>query len=700
MSVSFTEQDRADLREIFRIFDFSKVEKVDETVAQAEKAGRPPATVFDDLYRLFKIEKLPDRDEAAKRLHLAVSDATSADVESALRRSEMRGFTERDAVRSLERKFSVQRLDPRVSQASRNHLSSPRFNSIEEPSELLRTSSSLRHVTVNEMSLTSNTAMGACGAGAEGTPEVSLVLLRPASKLSAAPTRENLDEIMGEEVREWVARMVGSRYNADVLAMPNFIDALRSGVVLHVLLQKMEDPPVADDHLKLPKRTTGFFVRDNVATFLATAKKRYGLVDAQLFTDSDLVDGKSDRQVVTCLMAIARIAYCAGTIKTAPSIIMYDHEIEQQQNRLSHTDLDRIVEEAEADEELPALAKHHDSPPASVGTSPTAPQSGNESRAPDTPPASHDTAEVQQTAPTQEEHVADPEAVDGEKPHSTPTAANSSERHQSHHSLSSRTSSAVVDSADVAASPASPSQVSPPPADQRTRSPSIIEKVVDVSEVPPQPPREEPTVTPRDSPRDAAPPSAQRSPTPASEAPATAEDGDVGVAPPPPEAAKDVGNTSSAEAAAEERRGSGDSGGRVFYLRDGMLRNAKPTPKEEREFEEHRKKAGPRVVWKHPSSPLAATTAPRYHSRHWDGIDVALGRHLNEHYTRHPASPWRFRMVATTAGEYVLYNRLSAHKRVVYLRIIQANLFLRNAGKLQSWVDIDESLEALEKQEP
>ena len=114
MSYGFSEQDRYDLREIFRIFDFSKVEKVDDVVADAEKKGTTPAQLFDSLYALYNIQKLPQREAVAKRLHMAVTIASDADVESVLRQTEMKGFSERDAVRSLERKYSIQRITCRT----------------------------------------------------------------------------------------------------------------------------------------------------------------------------------------------------------------------------------------------------------------------------------------------------------------------------------------------------------------------------------------------------------------------------------------------------------------------------------------------------------------------------------------------------------------------------------------------------------
>ncbi|CBZ26351.1 conserved hypothetical protein [Leishmania mexicana MHOM/GT/2001/U1103] len=709
MSAGFTKQDKEDLREIFRIYDFSKVNKVEDSVALAQKAGQTPAELFDDLYQLFKIQKLPQRETVARRMREAVPNATDADVESVIRQSEMKGFTERDALRSLERKYSVQHLDRRALLASRGNHSSPQCKVLEGESELGQAASSLHHIQVNETSMTSSTLLATSGDVMEKASDSSLMLARPPSKLSGAPTREDLDEIIAEEVREWVAKMVGVKYNADVLSMPNFVDALRSGVVLHVLLQKMESPPVSDEDLKLPKRTTGFFVRDNVATFLTTAKRRYNLVDAQLFTVSDLVDGKNDRQVVTCVMSIARIAYSGGTIKDAPNIIMYEHEIEQQQNRLTRLDLDRIVQEAEADEGMSNPVARHDDPvdwpsnktvPVPTTTSPTV-RSCDECHDFATPPTQESPC-AGESAFTQHELGSPDVAVEGLVRCTVPDTAAVCDTDKLNDKGGE--DKAAATSASTLPSDQTPLRVSaslacmPPPrtcAIEGTTEPGVLSAPTDVGEH---------FLPANASVGQVSQTSAQLTPTNSDEA-LTAAAPSTAVAQPAetPEDRTEARGTDVSDAAPSERRRSGgedsDGGGRVFYLRDGMIHPAKATPMEEKVVAEHRKKTGPRVVWKSTSTPLEATQPPRYHSRHWDGIDVALGRHLNAHYEKHRQSPWRFRTVTATSGEYVLYNRLDASRRVVFLRIIQKRLFLRNAGKHQRWVEIDEALEGLERLE-
>ncbi|KPI85600.1 hypothetical protein ABL78_5338 [Leptomonas seymouri] len=711
MSRSFSEQDRCDLREIFRIYDFSKVEKVGDVVADAEKKGTSPAELFDNLYAFYNIKKLPQRDAVAKRLHMAVTTASEADVESALREAEMKGFSERDAVRALERKHNVRRVSNRTLQTTRKNLNSVQDDAVaEEPSELLRTASQLRHVNVNESStsflsgsVSASKPENFGGNAHDGEPTV--IVARPPSSLCAPPTQENLDEIMSEEVREWLAKILGETYNRDVLAMANFIDALRNGVLLHVLLQKMEDPPVADAALKLPKRSTGFFIRDNVATFLKEAKNRFHLVDAQLFTDSDLVDGKSDRQVVTCLMAMARIAYSAGTIKLAPSIIMYEREIEQRSAQLTKKELDRIVSEAMASEDqgIPTLQRDG-------LTEEERPSTEREKSASDS-----SLKEVAGENAVVGVHAAGPhrgDAAQGEAP--SPVAVKETSSSSTAPEKSTREGSEVAsdhgeEAPGTALRGATPLGTSPLTTVVHTLSPTKPSRSRDHSAVRERRTRIDETESSSrtssaphavaDDVKEATAMTGKSSPTPSSEDRHTLPKRDaspVGTPNTPSVPQTDNNNVESSE---EDEREDGDddgAGGRVFYLRNNMLQSTRPTPEEKLKQQAKRKMAAPRVVWKSPNLPLTTAMPPRYHSRHWDGIDIALGQHLNKHYEAHPQSPWRFHMVASTSGEYVLHNRQNAQKRVVYLRIIQTRLFLRNTGANQQWVRIDEALTALE----
>lgn len=118
-----------------------------------------------------------------------------------------------------------------------------------------------------------------------------------------------------------------------------------------------------------------------------------------------------------------------------------------------------------------------------------------------------------------------------------------------------------------------------------------------------------------------------------------------------------------------KRKGEWDS-----RIEEDKHANDKPEPRSDAP-----KQKVTRVVWKVPVKDAANNNGqpPVYRSRRWDGIDVALGNILNEYYQNHPASPWRFHAIAANAGEYVMYNRDSAQKRVVFVRFVQRKLFIR-----------------------
>uniref|UniRef100_A0A0A9XFD9 GAS2-like protein 1 n=1 Tax=Lygus hesperus TaxID=30085 RepID=A0A0A9XFD9_LYGHE len=132
-----------------------------------------------------------------------------------------------------------------------------------------------------------------------------------------------------------------------------FVDLLRDGVLLHVLLQKLQTPPVTDTEIKLPRRTTGFFAQDNVSSFLQRAQAMFGLHDAELFTSNDLCQGKNDRQVVTFLLSLAREAYARGATTHLPRLVQYEREIDERRRNLRQAEVEESVMAADAENVVP-----------------------------------------------------------------------------------------------------------------------------------------------------------------------------------------------------------------------------------------------------------------------------------------------------------------------------------------------------------
>ncbi|ORC91315.1 uncharacterized protein TM35_000063200 [Trypanosoma theileri] len=354
-TVSFTESDKNDLREFYRIYDFAKVNSVDHTVETCIDRNITPQQLFEDLYKLHHVTQLPDRLAAAQRLRDAVPTATDEDVESVLRHSEMSQLAECDALRALRRRLGVKSntslLPLSLSSTLLSTTNTTATTSIQQ-------SMPLKKVTVSSSQDAPSTTAAIPSKTTTITTTTTTAIIDNGDdnsggrvkQLNAGPTRAVMDEIMTAECRDWVAQVVGDVFNADVLKSENFVDSLRSGVVLLVLLQKLRDPPVPDNELKIPKRSIGFFARDNVISFLKEARKTYDLVEAQLFTDSDLCDGKNDRAVVTCLLSIARIAYTRGSTKLAPAMIMYEQEIDAKMKNVTQQQIDEVILAAEASE--------------------------------------------------------------------------------------------------------------------------------------------------------------------------------------------------------------------------------------------------------------------------------------------------------------------------------------------------------------
>ncbi|KAG8344301.1 Calponin like (CH) domain [Trypanosoma vivax] len=290
MSLSvFTRIDEDDLRGLYRRFDPDKEAQVGDIVRECVENGIQPRAFFDELYKTHGISHFPHRDDMISFLRSAVPQATLTHVESALRDCEVREqLTKTEALKALRSRVA--------------HIS--------EPDEKKEDSDEKEHHDVSDFA-------------EKGDDEILGATLK---RLNVSVTRDAKNQMMADECRQWVAAVVGDAYNTEVLQMDNFIDALRNGVVLLVLLQKLRNPPVPDSELNVPKRTTGFFARDNVHRFLKQAATMYNLAESELFTDSDLCDGKDDRAVITCLLSIARIAYARGWVDVAPSTVVNELE--------------------------------------------------------------------------------------------------------------------------------------------------------------------------------------------------------------------------------------------------------------------------------------------------------------------------------------------------------------------------------------
>lgn len=308
MTTYYTSLDKHDLQELFRIHDFSKKNHIDDFVSLQVAENTPPAKCFTRLFALYRIKCFPDRAKVRHRIKAAVPQATPEEIESAIRLAEMRGFGETDALMTLKRKY------PSVASVP-----SRRKNKLTDASEVGRGAPNLLQSGAANLR-----SIGNVHVPRERLHSSSPLLRSDGSHVNAVQTGQKVDVTMSEGIRKWVAKVIGDKYNAEVLSSPNFVDSLRSGVVLHILLQKIRTPPIPEDKIIIPSRTTGFFARDNVSAFLRMAQEQLCLSELHLFTETDLCDGKDDRRVVSCLMNIERMTCKNGVIKPLRSLAVLE----------------------------------------------------------------------------------------------------------------------------------------------------------------------------------------------------------------------------------------------------------------------------------------------------------------------------------------------------------------------------------------
>ncbi|KAL3882500.1 hypothetical protein ACJMK2_028837 [Sinanodonta woodiana] len=140
-----------------------------------------------------------------------------------------------------------------------------------------------------------------------------------------------------EDLADWLCKTLGIDISVD-----NFMDVLDNGVCLCKLAQLVQrkaqeavQQGIVDEELPNMKlccnerATSGsWFARDNMANFLNWCKA-FGMQDDCIFETEDLVSHKSERQVVICLLELARIGYMFGL--EPPSLIKMEKEIEREE---------------------------------------------------------------------------------------------------------------------------------------------------------------------------------------------------------------------------------------------------------------------------------------------------------------------------------------------------------------------------------
>lgn len=253
--------------------------------------------LFQELFATAGVQRLVDHDGALRRLQEAVPQAALDDCVIALARAEAKGFSEVDARRALERAFGVVRArGASVISAAPSQLSS------------------------------------------------SATCRSPRPDSAHAPSAALTDPI-AEEMRDWIGALLGTYYSEKFMrrneALPKL---LQDGVVLLIVAQRLINYALDDADVKLPKRSDGFFGRENVQRALSTLVSHLK-IQAELAPDaSDVCDGKQERSTVSFLLhAARRVAADESYAGPLPEILRLEADIDKNVKEISDAEVSAAI---------------------------------------------------------------------------------------------------------------------------------------------------------------------------------------------------------------------------------------------------------------------------------------------------------------------------------------------------------------------
>ena len=141
-------------------------------------------------------------------------------------------------------------------------------------------------------------------------------------------------QVLEDQVRAWLQRILQQDFTA-------FWDDLRTGVplckVLTTLGHEVKYIGNAQAHT--------FKAADNIAQFLIVCQRHSLVPSYALFDTEDLIDHKNPRQVLLCLLRLAKIAIAQGV--APPKILKEELGIQelQSQSSLTEADIQKFIED-------------------------------------------------------------------------------------------------------------------------------------------------------------------------------------------------------------------------------------------------------------------------------------------------------------------------------------------------------------------
>ncbi|XP_007105622.2 GAS2-like protein 2 isoform X1 [Physeter macrocephalus] len=167
-----------------------------------------------------------------------------------------------------------------------------------------------------------------------GTPRPPMRSIRPFK------SSEQYLEAMKEDLAEWLRDLCGLDIDA-----ANFLQALETGLVLcqhanaitEAALAFLAEASARAQRIPLPRAGVSynaaaqpgtFQARDNISNFIQWCRKEMGIQEVLMFETDDLVLRKNVKNVVLCLLELARRARRFGV--AAPTLVRLEEEIDQE----------------------------------------------------------------------------------------------------------------------------------------------------------------------------------------------------------------------------------------------------------------------------------------------------------------------------------------------------------------------------------
>jgi len=158
--------------------------------------------------------------------------------------------------------------------------------------------------------------------------------------------REEL-KIRSLEVASWLAITLGNDSMKSIQESDAFFSTLQDGVILCQLIEKVAKDITIKYRSDAKPQT--FPARENITHFLEASKK-LGVPTVSLFEADDLVARKNDKAVVNALLQLSRVTAKKYNIEP-PTMIKYEMEIEEEQNKKEEQLKEEEEEKDEKDEE-------------------------------------------------------------------------------------------------------------------------------------------------------------------------------------------------------------------------------------------------------------------------------------------------------------------------------------------------------------